>query len=97
MLPTSTIDGESLGLMVFRNEGLSAFPAALNQAIRDPAALRQWYHDIINRMAASLRVETVLVKGLWWQEIDTPEDLTEARLHLASRRRAESSQLLSRL
>jgi choline kinase len=95
-LAPPSIDGESIGLMAFRGPGITAFRAALDTAVRDPAARHKWYHDIINLMADSLPVETVLIKGLWWKEIDTPEDLTEARTHLAERRRAESIQLPSR-
>ncbi|MBI3801043.1 MAG: phosphocholine cytidylyltransferase family protein [Deltaproteobacteria bacterium] len=80
-LAASKVNGESLGLMTFRHQGVSAFRAALDLAIRDPAALQKWYHDIINLMADSLRVETVLIKGLWWREIDTPEDLAQARAY----------------
>jgi len=70
--------------MVFRQEGVSAFQAALNKAIRDPASLRRWYHDILNHLTDSLRVDTVLIRGLWWQEIDTPEDLAEARAYFTA-------------
>jgi len=80
-LPLPMVDGESIGLMAFRGQGVAAFRAALNTMVRDPAALQMWYHDVINLMADSLRIETVLIKGLWWREIDTPEDLAEARAH----------------
>src|SRR5262245_5579723 len=75
------IDGESIALMAFRGQGVAAFRAALDRAVREPAALHKWYHDIINLMTDSVRVETVLSKGRWWREIDTPEDLAEARAH----------------
>ena len=78
-IPASRIDGESIGLMVFRNQGVAAFRSALDSAIRNPEALRSWYHDVINRMAAALLVNTVPIKGLWWREIDTPQDLAEVR------------------
>jgi L-glutamine-phosphate cytidylyltransferase len=83
-LATAAIDGESLGLMAFRGTGAAAFQSALEAAIRDPAALQKWYHDIISLMANSLIVETALIKGLWWREIDTPEDLAEARAYFAA-------------
>src|SRR5262245_25517179 len=85
-LAAPRVDGESLGLMAFRDQGVTAFRAALDMAIRDPAALQKWYHDIINLMANSLRVETVLIKGLWWREIDTPEDLAQARAYFTENR-----------
>src|SRR5712692_1117 len=82
-LTVPKIDGESIGLMVFRGKGVEAFRAALDMAIRDPATLRKWYHDVINLMTDSLLVGTELMKGLWWKEIDTPEDLAEARAYFA--------------
>jgi choline kinase len=51
--------------------------------VRDPEALRLWYHDVISVMASTLRVNTVLIEGLWWREIDTPEDLAEVRASFA--------------
>jgi choline kinase len=78
-LPESKIDGESIGLMAFRADGVAAFRSALETAVRDPEALRLWYHDVIGRMALTLPANTVLIKGLWWREIDTPQDLAEVR------------------
>ena len=57
----------------------------LETAVRDPETLRLWYHDVINLMASTLLVNTVLIKGLWWREIDTPQDLTEVRASFARR------------
>ncbi len=79
------IHGESIGLMVFRGQGVQAFCSALDKAIRDPAAMQKWYLDAIDRLAQSLRVQTVSIKGLWWTEIDTPEDLMKARADLAAK------------
>jgi choline kinase len=47
--------------------------------------LRLWYHDVISLMASTLLVNTVLIKGLWWSEIDTPQDLAEVRASFARR------------
>jgi choline kinase len=90
-LPLSTVDGESLGLMAFRGQGVAAFRAALDIAVRDPAALHKWYHDLINLMADSLVIETENIHGLWWKEIDTSDDLEEVRTHLAARRQGEEA------
>ena len=82
-LPDSKIDGESIGLMAFRAEGVAAFRSALESAVREPETLRLWYHDVISLMACKLPVSTVLIKGLWWREIDTPDDLAEVRASFA--------------
>ena len=84
-LPESQIDGESIGLMAFRAEGGAAFRSALETAVREPDTLRLWYHDVISRMASTLPVNTVLIKGLWWREIDTAQDLAEVRASFARR------------
>ena len=36
------------------------------------------------RMAQTTAVETVSVRGLWWREIDSPEDLAGVRSTLGS-------------
>jgi hypothetical protein len=36
-------------------------------------------------MAPTLLVNTVLIKGLWWREIDTAQDLAEVRASFARR------------
>ena len=41
--------------------------------------LRSWYHDIVNWMVPALVVNTLSIKGLWWREIDTPQDLADVR------------------
>ena len=84
-LPESKIDGESIGLMAFRANGVAAFRSALETAVRDPEALRLWYHDVISLMASTLPVNTILIDGLWWREIDTPQDLAEVRASFARR------------
>jgi choline kinase len=67
--------------MLFRGTGVEAFRRALEAAIRSPAALQQWYLSVLNTLAGSLQVEAELIKGLWWAEIDTPEDLMRVRTH----------------
>jgi choline kinase len=83
--PESKIDGESIGLMAFRADGVAAFRSALEMTVRDPEALRLWYHDVISLMASTVPVNTILINGLWWREIDTPEDLAEVRASFARR------------
>jgi choline kinase len=71
--------------MTFRAGGIAAFRSALEMTVRDPEALRFWYHDVISVMASTLLVNTVLIEGLWWREIDTPEDLAEVRASFSRR------------
>ena len=84
-LPRSTVHGESIGLMRFCGEGIETFRATLEEAIRGPEALQRWYLSVLNTMCVSSVVETVSIEGLWWGEIDTPEDLAKVRAHFIHR------------
>jgi choline kinase len=85
-LAASETDGESIGLMVFRDTGVEAFRSALNRTIRSKAALQRWYLSVIDSMAQSGLVETASIEGLWWAEVDTLDDLIHARTSFAERR-----------
>ncbi len=78
-LPPAMVGGESIGLLSFRGSGPKLFAGALEEAVRKPEALRQWYLSVVHRMAQTTAVETVSVRGLWWQEIDFPQDLAGVR------------------
>ena len=78
-LDAAIVNGESIGLMFFRGEGSRIFRDALEAAIREPSALRAWYLSVVNRIAWRMRVETVSIPGLWWGELDTPDDLEHVR------------------
>ncbi len=77
-LPAEQTDGESIGMLLFRGEGPALFSAALEQAIRRPEALKQWYLSVIHEMAQSGLVDTVSINGLQWTEVDSPADLDQA-------------------
>jgi choline kinase len=55
--------------------------------VRGPEALQRWYLSVLNTMCLSSVVETVSIEGLWWGEIDTPEDLARVRAHFAHSQR----------
>jgi choline kinase len=81
-LDPSVVDGESIGLMVFRGDGPRLFCDALEQAVRDPSALSSWYLSVVGQLAQRARIETAAITGLWWREIDTPVDLADVRATL---------------
>ena len=83
-LPRATVHGESIGLIRFCGEGINTFRATLEEAVRGPEALQRWYLSVLNTMCLSSIVETVSIEGLWWGEIDTPEDLAKVRAHFLS-------------
>ena len=78
-LKPEMVNGESIGLLCFRESGVKAFREALERIIREPGALRSWYLSVVNDMAQDHAVDTVTVRGLWWREIDSREDLEDVR------------------
>lgn len=90
MLDARIVDGESIGLMFFRSEGAERFRQVLNDAMRRDDAVERWYLSVVNEMAQQARVATVTITGLWWAELDSPEDLAEVRAHLDEGTKAEA-------
>jgi len=87
-LSRASVDGESIGMLLFRQSGPAAFREALETAIRQPESLRAWYLSVVNDLAQKVPVETACIEGLWWAEIDSPDDLDVVRAHYAARRGA---------
>ncbi|MDH3212662.1 MAG: phosphocholine cytidylyltransferase family protein [Myxococcales bacterium] len=81
----STVGGESIGLLAFRDSGVAAFRDALDRTIRQPTSLGAWYLSVVNEMAQRMTVQTASIQGLWWREIDSPEDLADARISFPRR------------
>jgi choline kinase len=78
-LPLPSVGGESIGLLAFRAAGAKLFVDGLERAVRKPAALRRWYLSVVNELTESTRIDSCSIRGLWWQEIDSSEDLARAR------------------
>jgi len=84
------VDGESIGLMLFRRAGAERFRRVVDRAIRRDDAVRRWYLSAVNEMAQESRVDTVAITGLWWGELDSPEDLSALRAHLGDEPKPEA-------
>jgi len=78
-LPADKVDGESIGMILFRREGPAKFRRAVETAMCDPAAPKKWYLSVIDEMAQSLPIWTCAANGLQWCEVDFPADLKNAR------------------
>ncbi|RMF09900.1 MAG: nucleotidyltransferase, partial [Alphaproteobacteria bacterium] len=78
-LPLDQVDGESIGLILFRGEGTQAFRDALERAMRGPEGVKSWYLRVIDRLAREGVVHVVSIHGRAWAEIDYPVDLKNAR------------------
>jgi len=72
------VDGESIGMMLFRGQGGEQFREAVEQAMRKPVALRQWYLSVIDKLASQGQVWSHSIQGLQWGELDYPVDLDKA-------------------
>ena len=77
-LELNTVNGESIGMMRFQNEGPKLFCETIERRIRQPESLKQWYLSLIDELAPEGHVSTVSIHGLTWAEIDKPEDLHQA-------------------
>ena len=78
-LPLEQVDGESIGMILFRDGGGEWFKNSVARALEEDAARKRWYLSVIDQMAAADPVWTCSIAGLGWQEIDYPEDLEQAR------------------
>jgi choline kinase len=76
------VDGESIGLMLFREDGANAFRETLDRMMREPDAVKRWYLSAVNELAQSIRVATLAITGLWWGELDCAADLELLRSSL---------------
>ncbi len=83
-LPSEQVNAEALGFYVFRNEGVAQYRQTLEEMIREPDGLHQWFPAAIDRLAASLPVKTLDLSNHEWCEVDYPTDLKLAR-ELAAR------------
>lgn len=91
-LPVDRTDAESIGLMLFRGQGVELFRASLEQAVRDPRALKQWYLSIIGQIAESGQVWTQSIAGMDWSEVDYPLDLLRASAMVGQWHRTDAEQ-----
>ena len=83
------VDTESIGMLLFRDSGVAIWRDALEKIVRSPAALNLWYLSVVNELAATTPVRTTSITGMWWQEVDSPEDLQAARAGLLGREEEE--------
>jgi len=82
-LEPGMVNGESIGMLLFRKQGSRLFKNAIEQTMRSPAALQQWYLSVIDRLAAQGHVWSRSINGLQWGELDYPVDLDKA-LHMVA-------------
>jgi choline kinase len=75
-LAPDRVDGESIGFLRFTPEGGRLFRDAVEEALRRPEGLKQWYLSVVDRLARSAgQVGVMSIEGLAWGEMDFPADV----------------------
>jgi L-glutamine-phosphate cytidylyltransferase len=78
VLPAEESQGESLGLLKFTQDGMTALFAEAEIALAEGGE-NQWAPAAIARLAQQQPIKGIDVAGLPWVEIDFPADLQHAR------------------
>lgn len=78
-LPLDQVKAEAIGFYIFRGEGPAHYRSVLEEAMLEPAALKQWFPSAITTLAQRRPVDVVSVTGVEWCEVDFPVDLEHAR------------------
>lgn len=75
-LDPARVDGESIGFLRFTAEGGRTFREAVDQAMRTPEGMKQWYLSVIDRLSRTFgQVGVMSIEGLAWGEMDFPADV----------------------
>ena len=82
-LRRAEVNAESIGMILFRKRGAALFRAAVEDAMRDQAALGHYYLSVIGRLASMEPIGVAEAGQGEWCETDFPEDLDRARLAVA--------------
>jgi len=77
-LPLDQVHAESIGMLLFRGEGVELFRRSVEEILRNPAALKRWYLSVIDELAQQTPVLTCCIEGLAWGEVDCAADLKHA-------------------
>lgn len=83
-LPLDEVDGESIGLLIFRGDGGTRFQSGLQELLRRRDGLSRWYLYVVDMLAAEGVVGTASIHGLSWGEVDFPVDVSRAEALTAS-------------
>jgi choline kinase len=73
------VNGESIGLLAFRQGGAERFRQAIERAMRTSEGTTIWYLRVIHHLAQDGEVSTLDIQGEEWGEVDFPEDVEAAR------------------
>lgn len=75
--------GESVGVRVFRNEGVEILKRSLEKEIRTENFNLKWYASSIERiLQRGHKIKTLDIKDLYWHDVDYPNDIDNAKLNI---------------
>ncbi|MDC0116042.1 phosphocholine cytidylyltransferase family protein [Octadecabacter sp.] len=77
-LPLDVVDAESIGMLMFDEEGGTHFKEAIANLLRSEGGLKRWYLQAIDALAVKKIVGTASIEGHTWQEVDFMDDLKSA-------------------
>lgn len=77
-LELDSVNGESIGMMAFRDGGPRLFVETIEKLMRTDKGLKLWYLSAIDGLAQQGCVSTCDIHGSSWCEIDDREDLDKA-------------------
>ncbi|MEO8548309.1 MAG: phosphocholine cytidylyltransferase family protein [Sphingomicrobium sp.] len=72
------VNGESIGLLAFRQGGAERFREAIERAMHTPEGTTIWYLRVIHYLAQNGEVSTLDIQGEEWGEVDFPPDVQAA-------------------
>jgi choline kinase len=78
-LDLALVNGESIGMMVFRGDGVGLFRDRLEHSMRYGDGLKRWYLSVIDALAQESKVGICPISGLSWCEVDDQNDLANAQ------------------
>lgn len=78
-LDADTVNAESIGMMLFRDDGVQRFREAVTTAMHAESGARVWYLSVIDALAKETDIRTAEAAQNEWCEVDFPVDLRRAR------------------
>jgi choline kinase len=72
------VNGESIGMMVFDQQGADTFRLKVETLMKSPEGLTRWYLSAIDELADEGHVGVCSIQGLSWCEVDDHADLKHA-------------------
>jgi len=72
------VNGESIGMMVFNQQGADTFRQRVEALMKSAEGLTRWYLSAIDELADEGHVGVCSIQGLSWCEVDDHADLKHA-------------------